>query len=55
MIVVLHQAIGVTSPVESSNDVPENLQKGEPILVVEKDRLPCIPASRGVIHRSRIL
>jgi len=55
MVVVLHQAVGVTSPVESSNDVPENLQKGEPILVVEKDRLSRIPASRDVIHRARIL
>lgn len=55
MVVVLHQAVGVTSPVESSNDVPENLQKGKPILVVEKDRLSRIPASRDVIHRARIL
>jgi hypothetical protein len=54
MIVVVHEAIAVTQPVEPLNEFSKEPEKIEAISVVSEDVLPCIPARRHVIERAGI-
>jgi hypothetical protein len=46
MIVVTHEAVGVTDKVEPSHDLPEDRQNKLPIAIVREDVRPCV-APRG--------
>ena len=52
VVVVRHQTIGMTEPVESRNSLSEYLEELLAIGVVEKDILICITAGSDVIHRA---
>ncbi len=52
MIVVIHQAVGVTEPVKSLGDLGEGIEKQLAVRVVFKDRLSLVAAGGDVIQRA---
>ena len=54
MIVVGHEAVGVTQPIITFIDVLKNVEEVLAILVVLEDRLLLIAARRNVIYGSRV-
>jgi|WetSurSiteA1Bulk_404760.scaffolds.fasta_scaffold04934_4 hypothetical protein len=55
MIVILHQAIGMTEPVETANYGREDIKKEQPILVVTEDRTAGIPTGCDMVDCTGIL
>jgi len=52
VIVIVHQAIGVTQPSEARHDFAQAAEKPLPVLVVEKDRTARIAARGHVMDRT---
>ena len=50
MVVVTHQAISMTNPVEPLAHVSKNTTPGKPILVAGKDILPPVPPRCDVVQ-----
>ena len=50
MVVIGHQAVGMTDPAKPLNSACENFQKTHSIDVVKKDLSTSIPATGNVIH-----
>jgi hypothetical protein len=51
MVVVPHQAVGVAEPVEPLDHRSQDLKELSPVLIVEEDILPSVPAGGDVVHR----
>ena len=54
MIVVVHEAVAVTQPVEPPNEFSKETEKIEAIFVAPEDVPSCIPARRRMIERAGI-
>ena len=52
MVMIRHQAICVTDPAESINNVTQDLEESRSITVVEEDALSRIPTAGDVIESS---
>ena len=52
MVVVVHQAVGVAEPVETTVDLPEDFKERAPVFVVYVDGLSGIAARGDVIQRT---
>ena len=52
MVVIAHQAVGVTYPIELFGHGAENVEKRTPVLVVLMDRLTTIATRGDVIERA---
>lgn len=50
VIMIGHQTIGMTAPIEAPTDVRIHVQKHVPVGVIEKDIRPGIPSGSDVIH-----
>ena len=55
VIVIVHQAVGVTEPMVPLIDLAEEIQKGDAILVVPEDRILGISARGKMVEGSLIL
>jgi hypothetical protein len=52
MVVVAHQAVGVTRPIEALADRTQDVQPGNAILVARVDVLPSVTTRRDVVQTS---
>jgi hypothetical protein len=55
MIVIAHQAVGVTQPVEILDHRSQNIQKSMTVFVVLEDPLLAVAPRRNVVERTRKL
>lgn len=46
VVMIGHQAIGITDPTKTIDHVREDIKKAQPIVIIEKDRLPSIASRR---------
>jgi hypothetical protein len=54
MIMIAHQTIGMTAPIEPLTDVGVDLKKGPTIGIIKKDICPSIAARRHMVQRARV-
>lgn len=55
VIVIVHEAIGVTEPVVAFIDTGQNGKKGCPIVIVFKDRFLFVTTRGHVVYRAGVL
>jgi hypothetical protein len=53
VIVIVHQAIGMTDPVKTLADLRQRIEKQSPVAVVLKDRFAFVSAGCDMIKRTR--
>jgi len=54
MVMIVHQAVTVTTPVILLNNIAEDTKKLQSVRVITENRRTCIPSRRQMIHRPRI-
>jgi hypothetical protein len=55
VIVVPHQTVSMTKPVETVDYAPQDRQKGLAVFVIKEDRFPSVATGGNVVHSSWIL
>ncbi len=55
MVMVVHQAVGVTNPVVALVDVLKGLEKVDPVLVALEDGLSFIAARSDMVNSTGVL